>query len=87
MRAGASGLRVADGCNGLSVLGLFVGFVLAHPGSVVRRMLFIPLGMLVIYGVNVGRLVTLVALQETFSLGQVGTQLRALYEQALASCG
>ena len=27
------------------------------------------------------------AVQETFSLGQVGTQLRALYEQALASCG
>jgi hypothetical protein len=43
--------------------------------------------VLVIYGVNVGRLVTLAAVQETFSLGQVGTQLRALYEQALASCG
>jgi len=27
------------------------------------------------------------AVQETFSLGQVGTQLRTLYEQALASCG
>ena len=27
------------------------------------------------------------AVQKTFSLGQVGTQLRALYEQALASCG
>ena len=86
-RAGAPGLRVADGCNGLSVLGLFAGFVLAYPGSVVRRMLFIPLGVLVIYGVNVGRLVTPAAVQETFSLGQVGTQLRALYKQALASCG
>lgn len=85
--ADAPGLRVVDGCNGLSVLGLFAGFVLAYPGSVVRRMLFIPLGVLVIYGVNVGRLVTLAAVQETFSLGQVGTQLRALYEQALASCG
>ena len=61
--AGAPGLRVVDGCNGLSVLGLFAGFVLAYPGSVVRRMLFIPLGVLVIYGVNVGRLVTLAAVQ------------------------
>lgn len=85
--ADAPGLRVVDGCNGLSVLGLFAGFVLAYPGSVVRRMLFIPLGVLVIYGVNVGRLVTPAAVQETFSLGQVGTQLRALYKQALASCG
>ena len=43
------------------MLGLFAGFVLAYPGSVVRRMLFIPLGVLVIYKVNVGRLVTLAA--------------------------
>lgn len=61
--AGATGLRVVDGCNGLAVLGLFAGFVLAYPGSVVRRVVFIPLGVLVIYILNVGRLVTLAAVQ------------------------
>jgi exosortase family protein XrtF len=61
--AGAPGLRVTDGCNGLSVLGLFAGFVLAYPGSAARRAGFIPLGVLAIYVVNVGRLVTLAVVQ------------------------
>jgi exosortase family protein XrtF len=67
--AGAPGIKVVDGCNGLSVLGLFVGFVVAYPGSVARRMWFIPLGVLVIYVVNVGRLVTLAATQVHWPAG------------------
>jgi exosortase family protein XrtF len=60
---GAPGIKVVDGCNGLSVLGLFAGFVLAYPGRAVRRGVFLPLGVLVIYVVNVGRLVTLASAQ------------------------
>jgi exosortase family protein XrtF len=67
--AGAPGIKVVDGCNGLSVLGLFVGFVVAYPGRATRRMVFIPLGLLAIYIVNVGRLVTLAAVQVHWPAG------------------
>lgn len=53
------GVVVADGCNGLTTIGLFVGFVLAYPGSAVRRVLFIPLGMVVLYLSNVARVAAL----------------------------
>lgn len=53
------GVVVADGCNGLTTIGLFVGFVLAYPGSTLRRALFIPLGMMVLYLSNVVRVAAL----------------------------
>jgi len=61
---GAGGIEVANGCNGLTTIGLFIGFVVAYPGKTARRVWFIPLGIGVIYAVNVGRVVVmLLALQ------------------------
>ena len=57
------GIRIANGCNGLSTLGLFVGFVLAYPGSAWRRSWFIPLGVFAIYATNVGRIVVMLLTQ------------------------
>ncbi|PSQ79800.1 MAG: exosortase/archaeosortase family protein [Bacteroidetes bacterium QS_1_63_11] len=54
--ARASGIRIVDGCNGLSTIGLFAGFVLAFPGSTRRRLLFLPFGIGVIYVANVARI-------------------------------
>ncbi len=59
----ANGLEIIDGCNGIETIGLFVGFVVAYPGSRVRRWLFIPTGILVIYLVNVLRIFFLAILQ------------------------
>jgi exosortase/archaeosortase family protein len=50
-----SGIYIENGCNGLSALSLFVGFVLAYPGTWRRRALFIPLGLVVIFVTNVVR--------------------------------
>jgi len=61
---GAAGVRIANGCNGLSTLGLFVGFVLAYPGRATRRAWFIPMGVLAIYATNVGRIVVMVLAQK-----------------------
>lgn len=61
--AGAGGVEIIDGCNGLTTIGTFAGFILAYPGSVYRRSLFIPFGIAVIYGVNVIRITTLAASQ------------------------
>lgn len=51
-----SGVIVDDGCTGLEVVGLFVGFVLAFPGGWRRRALFLPLGALAIHLTNVVRI-------------------------------
>lgn len=69
---GARGLIVENGCNGLEALGLFVGFVLAYPGSWKRRAWFIPLGLALIVAVGTARIAFLgwiqVALPQWFDL-------------------
>jgi exosortase/archaeosortase family protein len=54
--ASGRGLFVADDCTGLTTVGLFAGFVLAFPGSALRRALFIPAGAFAIHLANAGRL-------------------------------
>jgi exosortase/archaeosortase family protein len=61
---GVPGVRIANGCNGLSTLGLFVGFVLAYPGSARRRFWFIPLGVLAVYLTNVARVMAMLLSQK-----------------------
>ena len=61
--ARASGIRIVDGCNGISTIGLFAGFVFAFPGTARRRALFLPLGIAVIYVANVVRVSLLAGLQ------------------------
>ncbi|WP_456425635.1 exosortase X [Rhodocaloribacter sp.] len=61
---GTAGIEVVNGCNGLAVIGLFLGFVLAFPGVARRRLVFLPLGILALYLVNVGRLAFLVLVQQ-----------------------
>lgn len=58
---GESGIVIEDGCNGLSALSLFVGFVLAYPGRWARRALFIPAGLALIVLTNVLRCASLLA--------------------------
>ena len=50
-----SGILIENGCNGLSALSLFVGFVVAYPGTWARRLLFVPLGLLAVAVTNVVR--------------------------------
>ncbi|MEP0548663.1 MAG: archaeosortase/exosortase family protein [Rhodothermales bacterium] len=54
--ASGRGLFIADDCTGLTTVGLFAGFVLAFPGSALRRALFLPAGALAIHLANAGRL-------------------------------
>ncbi len=58
---GRSGIVIEDGCNGLSALSLFVGFVLAYPGRWARRALFVPAGLAAIVLTNVLRCASLLA--------------------------
>jgi exosortase family protein XrtF len=58
-----AGVRIIDGCNGLSTIGLFVGFVLAYPGRGRDRLWFIPLGVGAIYLTNVLRVIAMLLVQ------------------------
>jgi exosortase/archaeosortase family protein len=58
------GIEVANGCNGIAAMGLFVGFIVAYPGKQRYRWPFLLLGIGVIYLVNLGRIVTLALTQE-----------------------
>lgn len=48
-------LHIADVCNGLELFVLYVGFILAMPAPWARKLLFIPLGMVIIHVVNILR--------------------------------
>ena len=50
-----TGVLIEDGCNGLSAFSLFVGFVIAYPGSWARRAWFIPLGLVALVVTNILR--------------------------------
>lgn len=66
---GVPGVYIADGCNGLTTVGLFVGFIFAYPGDALRRWLFLPLGVLAIYLTNVGRVASMVLFQQYWPAG------------------
>ena len=57
--AGAGGIEIVDGCNGIAAIGLFIGFIYAYPGAWGPRILFSIFGIAVIYLVNVSRIVVL----------------------------
>lgn len=61
-----AGIRIVNGCNGLDALSLFVGFVIAYPGTWRRRALFIPAGLLFIIVVNILRCASLLIISDRF---------------------
>ncbi|WP_340064642.1 exosortase family protein XrtF [Ascidiimonas aurantiaca] len=52
--------RVVEGCNSLSVIILFIAFVIAYRGPLVHTLLFILGGTLLIYVVNTARVALLI---------------------------
>lgn len=67
------GVVIVNGCNGLSALSLFVGFILAYPGTWRRRAWFIPFGIAVIVATNVVRCAVLLVVKDLWPdmFGQV----------------
>ncbi len=61
-----AGVLIENGCNGLSALSLFAGFVLAYPGTWRRRLLFVPLGLAAIVATNIARCALLVVVQDVW---------------------
>jgi exosortase family protein XrtF len=56
---GTNGLWIGDPCNGIVVMALFAGFIIAFPGKIKNKLWFIPLGIFLIHLVNILRVVAL----------------------------
>ena len=54
------GVEVVDGCNGVSSIGLFIGFIAAYPGDWRKKISFSILGIALIYIANIVRIAVLV---------------------------
>ena len=55
-------LRIVEGCNGISVIILFISFIVAFSGRLKNTLLFIFGGSLMIYILNVLRIIALIVL-------------------------
>lgn len=58
--------RVIEGCNGLSVIILFISFIIAFSGKIKTTLLYILFGIIVIHILNVARIALLVVLMYHF---------------------
>jgi len=53
---GSSGVEIQNGCNGLELIGLFCGFIVAYPGPSNRMALFLFGGVFLLFAANVLRI-------------------------------
>lgn len=61
-------IRIVEGCNGISVIILFISFILAFTGNLKNTLLFIFGGSLIIYALNVIRIAVLTILLYYFPI-------------------
>ena len=59
-------LSIYEGCNGLNVMIIFVGFLAAYAGNIKRLFWFVPFGLLVIHLMNLTRIVLLFFVAEYY---------------------
>jgi len=53
---GTSGVAIQNGCNGVDLLGLYAGFIIAYPGPMRKRLLLLVGGLLLLYFANIFRI-------------------------------
>lgn len=59
--AGSNGVEIQNGCNGLELMGLYIGFILAYPGGPIqKRLIFLAGGILLLYFANIFRIMVFV---------------------------
>lgn len=74
---------VADACNGLELFALYVGFLLCFPGKWKYKIFFVPIGIVLIFVINVIREMVLALnykfFQETFDFNHKYTYVFVVY--------
>lgn len=74
---------VADACNGLELMALYIGFLISFPGNLKWKALFIPIGSMLIFTLNVIREIILALnykyFQQTFDFNHKYTYVFTVY--------
>ena len=88
---GHAGVTIGTPCDGVVLFALFAVFVAAFPGNWKHKLWFVPAGIAVLFGVNLGRVVALTFIQAhvpellkfnhdyTFTVGVYGVVLGLWY--------
>jgi len=53
---GHSGVKILNGCNGLELIGLYAGFIIAYPGKALYRIYFLSIGFFLLFISNIFRI-------------------------------
>jgi exosortase/archaeosortase family protein len=64
---GTNGLWMGDNCDSVELCALFAGFIIVFPGQWLKKLWYIPIGIVCIFLLNVLRVVTLAVLQKSIS--------------------
>lgn len=64
---GTSGLWMGDNCDSVELCAIFSGFIIAYPGTILRKLWYLPLGWVLITLTNSLRIVALAVIQLHFS--------------------
>ncbi len=61
---GTPGIFIGNSCLGISAMAIFAGLIAVYPGKWKHKLWYIPLGMLLVQGSNLFRLVSLAIMQK-----------------------
>jgi len=61
-------LNIANVCNGLELMVLYIGFIICMPSRFLRKFLYIILGLIVLDAINILRCVGLIYLREYYAI-------------------
>ena len=65
--SGTPGVEIGAPCDGLSLFALFAIFIAFFPGPVRNKLWFVPLGIILLHGVNISRVISLTFIQSKYS--------------------
>lgn len=63
---GSGGVWIGSACNGITLIFLFAVFVVAYPGKLITKLWFIPTGVLLIFIINIIRIIALTLIANSY---------------------
>ena len=56
---GSNGVWIGGPCNGITLMFLFAIFIIAYPGNLKHKLWYLPIGIILVYSLNLFRIVSL----------------------------
>ncbi|MDF2447555.1 MAG: Transrane exosortase (Exosortase EpsH) [Bacteroidota bacterium] len=63
---GSNGVWIGGPCNGITLMFLFAIFVIAYPGNFKNKLWYVPLGILIVHGINILRIIALALIANSY---------------------